>query len=178
VRLVAIIVLAANQKYRAKELAHMDLHTRLRWFAILTMVVMCALLVAPVYADNPVPPATDEPTVVNVQSAQVRPLGDLPLGVVAALLAVTAGLTVALVVRGNRATQHSVARVADRPARLSTRRQAAAVRSGARRPYIAPALVQRARLETHAGSPILDDPVLAPDFGDPGLPGSDNGDDR
>jgi hypothetical protein len=146
----------------------MYLHSRLRWFTVLTMVVMCALLAAPVYADNPVPPATDEPTAVNVQSAQVRPLGDLPLGVVAALLAATAGVSIALVVRNSRALQRGVAGAADRPARLSTRRQAAAVRGGSRRPYVAPALVQRARLETHAGSPILDDPNLNPNFDDPG----------
>jgi hypothetical protein len=152
----------------------MNLHTRLRWFVIFIVAITCALLVVPVYADNPVPPATDEPTAVNVQSAQVRPLGDLPLGVVAALLAATAGVSIALVVRNSRTTQRNVAHVADRPARLSTRRQAAVVRSGSRRPYTAPALVQRARLETHAGSPFLD-PGLDPNFGDPGLPGTGPG---
>lgn len=123
-------------------------------------VLALALPALPAFA-GPNPP--DDPTALEVQGAQVvAPDGTLAVFLAAALLA---GGVAAIAWRRGRTT-----RSADAGRALATRprRPVVAPRSGPRRPYAAPAVLQSAALETRAGSPF---DVLPDGIEDPlGLP--------
>jgi len=132
-----------------------------RVMVVSACVLVLALLALPALA-GPNPP--EDPTALEVQGAQVV-TPDGTLGVLLAAAVVLAGGFAALAWRRSR-TAHSVD--AGRALAARPRRPAVAPRSGPRRHYAAPAIVQSAALETRAGSPF----EVAPDgIEDPlGLP--------
>lgn len=124
-------------------------------------VLVLALLALPAFA-GPNPP--EDPTALEVQGAQVV-APDGTLGVLLAAAVVLAGGVAAVAWRRGR-----MARSVDAGRALAARprRPVVAPRSGPRRPYAAPAIVQSAALETRAGSPFdispdgIEDPLGLP----------------